>query len=182
MKWSVVRGDLVIRIVIENRIMIVKHVLHVIALVSLSSICMAEENASSFTAPQFLVDAKVVDHRNHGPTLVAARLYFDQTTQSFHSGPHPTLGLAGNHMRQVSILQSEWMRFPFGISKFRTIDGKTLSFEAVNESLTKPVAILLIPDGAVLHPAIKNSLNPGTIVVSRDREKNVELVKRPEPR
>jgi hypothetical protein len=162
--------------------MIIKLVLPVIALVSLSTICLAEEDASSFTAPQFLVDAKVVDS-HHGPTLVAARLYFDQITQSFHSGPQPTSGLTGNRMRQVSMLQSEWMRFPFNISKFTAIDGKELTFEAVNESLTTPVAILLLPEGAVLHPAIKNTLRPGTIVVSRAGGTSPgELVTRPKAR
>jgi hypothetical protein len=160
--------------------MIIKLVLPVIALVSLSTICLAEEDASSFTAPQFLVDAKVVDS-HHGPTLVAARLYFDQITQSFHS--EPTSGLTGNRMRQVSMLQSEWMRFPFHISRFTTVDGDVLTPEAVKDALAKPVAILLVPVGAVLHPAIKGTLRPDVILVSRVRdESHYELVKRPNSR
>ncbi len=172
----------VIADVFENRTMITRLMFSVIALVSLSFICNADEASSRFTAPQFLVDAKVVKSP-HGPTLVAARLYFEQIKQSFHSGSQPILSLKGNRVRQVSILQSEWIRFPFGISKITTIDGKKLTVEEVDESLTTPVAVLMIPADAELHPSIKNALKPGTIVVSRDREKSpVELVQRPKPR
>lgn len=42
----------------------------------------AEEGVtSSTTAPQFLVDAQIVD-AEHGPTLVAARLYYETVEQS----------------------------------------------------------------------------------------------------
>ena len=178
-RWS---ANGVIVDVIENRTMIFKHAFPFFALYLMPIICMADDDATSFTAPQFLVNAKIVEDYRKVPSLMAVRLYFDQAAQSSHLQDRPSLGLEGNYVRQVSILHSEWVRFPFSISKFRTIDGKSLTFEEVSDSLSKPIAMLLVPDGAAVHPAIKKILNPGTIIVSRDREKNVELVKRPESR
>ena len=168
--------------VIEKRTMIFKYAFFCLALFLMPIICMADDDETSFTAPQFLVDAKIVEDHRKSPSLMAVRLYFDQTAQSSHAQSRPSLGLEGNYVRQVSMLHSEWVRFPFGVSKFRTVDGKSLTFEEVRDSLSKPVAILLVPDGAAVHPAIKKLLDPHAIIVSRDREKNVELVKRPESR
>ena len=134
------------------------------------------------SATQYQALAKIIDTAGK-PTLVAARLYFDHVAQTYHSGSHPTVGLTGNRNRQLSILQSEWMRFPFHISRFTTVEGVPLTPDAVSESLAKPVALLLLPEGAALHPAIKSTLRSDAILVSRVRDESLrELVKRPQSR
>ena len=145
------------------------------------AIGQAQERGSSETAPRFLVGAEIADFR-HGESLIAARLYYDEIEQSYHfDGQRNRLDLA-NREQELVVLQSQLTRFILQNSHFRTADGSELSVDQVKERISKDAAVLLLPKGASLHPAIKAVLKPDTIIVSRQRGTGPrKVIARPEP-
>ena len=129
-------------------------------------------------------DAVEIVDDHTGEVFVAARLYFDQIEQSYHvdSQRHRDSSFA-NQTQQLSVLQSELVRFSVRGLQFQTVDGKTLTPEEARTRLEDKPAVLLIPKDASIHPAIKATLNPNALVISKVRgARPMTLVTRPTTR
>ena len=151
-------------------------------LIAVQSFGFAQEEGSPETAPRFLVDAEIIDSP-FGHAFVAARLYFDQIGQSYHDDSKRDRIKLANRKQELSVLQSELVRFPVRGLQFKTVEGKMLTPDDVRVSLRNKMAVLLLPEGASLHPAIKATLNPDAIIVSKVRGASPRrLVTRPKPR
>jgi hypothetical protein len=125
----------------------------------------AAEDLGSATAPHFLIDVEIVD-RGNAEVLIAARLFFDRFEQSFHSDGQRDRPDLANRTQKLSILQSEIVQFSVNQLSFTTVQGKSLSIEDAKESLNGRPAVLFLPRGAALHPAIRAVLQPDAVIVS----------------
>jgi hypothetical protein len=153
-----------------------------IAWLTVGPLCMAQEDTASATAPQFLIDAEIIDDRQ-GEVFIAARLYFDQIEQSFHVDSQRDRTDLANRHQELSILQSQLVQFSVRGLQFQTVDGKTLSPDEARARLEDKPAVLLMPKDATIHPAIKATLNPDALVISKVRgARPMKLVTRPTSR
>jgi hypothetical protein len=169
----------------ESDMMIPKLMMAATICIVLGTLCMAQEDNASATAPQFLIDAEIVDDRPRGEVFVAARLYFDQIEQSYHVDSQRDRTDLANRHQELSILQSQLVQFSVRGLQFQTVDGKTLSPEEARARLENKPAVLLIPKDATIHPAIKATLNPDALVISKVRSppyRPMKLVPRPPTR
>jgi hypothetical protein len=151
----------------ENK-MLQRLQLAVIILTALQTIGLSQEVGSTDTAPTFMVDAEIVDSSTD-QLFVAVRPYFEHVSQSYHVDS--TRHTVPNVKREISVLQSEVVRLSLKRLQFYTIDGKALTVADVQKLKVNELAFLLLPEGASLHPAIKATLKPETIIVSKVREK-----------
>ena len=117
------------------------------------------------TAPQFLVDAEILSIRN-SDVLVAARLYFDQVEQSFHFDGQRDQPRLANRKQELSILQSEVRHFYLNAISVSTVEGESLSREDLKNALEGRPAVLFLPRGSDLHPAIRAILRPDALIVT----------------
>jgi hypothetical protein len=171
-----------LQFVIEEINMCLRLTVTATVLIAVQSFGFAQEEGSPETAPRFLVDAEIVDSP-FGHTFIAARLYFDQIGQSYHDDYQRDRIKLANRKQELSVLQSELVRFPVRGLQFKTVEGKTLTPDDVRVSLRDKMAVLLLPEGASLHPAIKATLKPDAIIVSKVRGASPRrLVTRPKPR
>ena len=146
----------------RNRLAIV-----MILLLVAPSLSVAQENEATDTAPRFLVDAQIVEVQNGELLLVAARLYFDTLQTSYHVVSQLEGQALTRREQEVSMLQSEVVRYALKRLEFRTVDGNRLPAEDVRARLDEHAAILLLPEGATLHPAIAATLKPETIIANK---------------
>lgn len=156
------------------RTMIAVTLLHV-----LQSFGFAQQEGDSRTAPQFLIDAEITESP-HGPVFIAAKLYFEQVQQSYHVDSQRERPDLANRDQEVSILNSNLVRFSVNTLQFRTVDGTTLTADEAKTRLAEKPAVLLIPKDASIHPAIKSILQPDALVVSKvGGSRPLKLVTRP---
>ena len=155
-----------------------------------------EEVTSSNTAPQFLVDAQIVE-TGQGQVLVAARPYYEMVEQSYHvesslrrlgesAGVSETarqrsdavLGIE-TQTQQLAILQSAIVKVGVRQLSLSKLDGTEASLDDLHEAIANDKALLLLPDNASLHPGILAVLQPDTLVISKISPDRVKVVARP---
>lgn len=157
----------------------------------------AEEGAtSSNTAPQFLVDAQIVE-TGQGQVLVAARPYYEMVEQSYHvESSLRKLGASADvsetarqrsdavlgiktQTQQLAILQSAIVKLGVRQLSLSKLDGTEATLDDLHGAIANDKALLLLPDNASLHPGILAMLKPDTLVISKIIPDRVKVVARP---
>jgi len=175
-----------------------------VAKLFLTAICLiptkvgrAEEaTTSSTTAPQFLVDAQIVD-TGLGQVLIAARPYYEIVEQSYHAesslrqlakaeDDNATARQRLNPVQktetqtqQLAILQSAIVKGGVRQLSLSKLDGTEASLDDLRRAIANDRALLFLPDNASLHPGIVAILQPDTLVISRIRPDEVKVIDRP---
>ncbi len=158
---------------------------------------LAEEKVtSSNTAPQFLVDAQIVE-TGQGQVLVAARPYYEMVEQAYHvesslrrlgesadvsetarQRSDAVLGIE-TQMQQLAILQSAIVKLGVRQLSLSKLDGTEASLDDLHEAIANRKALLLLPNNTSLHPGIVAVLQPDTLVISKISPDRVNVVARP---
>jgi hypothetical protein len=156
----------------------------------------AEEGVtSSNTAPQFLLDAQIVE-TGQGQVLVAARPYYETVEQSYHlESSLRQLGEFADgktarqrsdavlrietQTQQIAVLQSTIVKFGVRQLWLSKLDGTEATLHDLRGAIANDKALLLLPDNANLHPGIRAILHPNTLVISKISPDRGKVVARP---
>lgn len=155
-----------------------------------------EGTISSATAPQFLVDARLIDI-GESQFLVAARPYHEVVDQSYHLDSalrqldnvdggdlterqvNAAFGRLLSQTTKVTILQSEMVRLNVRQLSLAKVDGTEASLDDLRTAIANGSAILLLPGNTVLHPAIASTFHPETLLISKALPGRDNVVARP---
>lgn len=137
----------------------------------------------TFTSPQAFVNVTIEpSHNGKDMIFTGVHLYFEMTQSAYHVEAQRDRPDLANRTQEVTLLQSKLVRFGVHQLKFRTVAGEDVDAEDVPARLKKNPLVLMLPNGAKIHPQLATALAPEALIVSRaDRKPTfLHLVPRPD--
>jgi hypothetical protein len=142
-----------------------------LSLLSLTGYVSADEPV--FGPPTMIIDARIDDHApGDGKRLIGTTMEWAETRQSWNR--EGTIERGGRSItasidrgRSVFILQAKQFVAPLNTLQFARLNGDAIDATEVDNLLAAKRAVVFLPKGVEIHPAIANALNPETVVVTR---------------